>query len=237
MHFSGAELVKAFKNAPEGPKSRIFQLFDDLDQQFMRKVHKGCQRCLEPFTSDRPPSRQESSVSGELLQLCDQKLKVVDIRIAALAHELEELKAQRSVIEDEKSQCANAQPSALGSKVATLNPEDGWDDDTPSIATVLDFDSGQLVERRVAWTAKMANLRPVPNNSWSFEKIFGDGDFVAAGHLLIPPNGLKPSKATKDNTYIFYVVEGAVKVKVHDTCLVLAPGGTFLVPRGMLIPD
>ncbi|RXW13293.1 hypothetical protein EST38_g12561 [Candolleomyces aberdarensis] len=191
--------------------------------------------CMEPAsTSDRPPSPQESSVSGELLQLCDQKLKVVDIRIAALVQELEELKAQRSVIEEEKSQCAYAQPSAPGSKVVTPNPEDGWDDDTPSIARVLDFNSGQQVERRVAWTAKMANLKPVPNNSWSYEKIFGDEDFIAAGQLVIPPNSQKPSKATKDNTYMFYVVEGAVKVKVHDTCLVLAPGGTFMVPRGNL---
>ncbi|KAJ2923225.1 hypothetical protein H1R20_g13869, partial [Candolleomyces eurysporus] len=78
----------------------------------------------------------------------------------------------------------------------------------------------------------MVNPRPVANNSWSFDKIFGDADFIAAGQLVIPPNSRKPSKATKDNTYIFYVVEGAVNLKVHDTSLVLASGGMFMVPRG-----
>ncbi|KAJ2924150.1 hypothetical protein H1R20_g12938, partial [Candolleomyces eurysporus] len=57
--------------------------------------------------SNRPPSPQESSVAGEFLQLCDQKLKVVDTRIVALERELEELKAQRSIIEGERHRYAD----------------------------------------------------------------------------------------------------------------------------------
>ncbi|KAJ2930701.1 hypothetical protein H1R20_g6395, partial [Candolleomyces eurysporus] len=131
-----------------------------------------------------------------------------------------------------RSRSRTAQPSAPGSKIVAFNPEEGWDDDTPSNAKVLDYRNGQEVERRIAWTAKMVNPRPVANNSWSFDKIFGDADFIAAGQLVIPPNSRKPSKATKDNTYIFYVVEGAVNLKVHDTSLVLSSGGMFMVPRG-----
>ncbi|RXW13295.1 hypothetical protein EST38_g12558 [Candolleomyces aberdarensis] len=60
-------------------------------------------KCLESiFASNRPPSPQESSVAGESLQLCDQKLEVVDTRIADLEHELEELKAQRATIKKER---------------------------------------------------------------------------------------------------------------------------------------
>ncbi|KAF5309100.1 hypothetical protein D9611_014783 [Ephemerocybe angulata] len=103
-------------------------------------------------------------------------------------------------------------PSKTGSTVAAAaapaNLEEGWDDDTPSNAKVLDYRTGQEVERRIAWTARMVNPQPVANNSWSFDKIFGDADFIAAGQLVIPPKSRKPSKATKDNTYIFYVVEG-----------------------------
>ncbi|TFK36420.1 Mif2/CENP-C like-domain-containing protein [Crucibulum laeve] len=113
-----------------------------------------------------------------------------------------------------------------------LNPEEGWDDDTDPTCTVLSYDDQVEVRRRIAWTAKMVNPKMAANNDWSFDKIFGDGEFIAAGQLVIPPGGRKPSKATKDNTYIFYVIEGAVNLKIHDTSLILATGGMFMVPRG-----
>jgi quercetin dioxygenase-like cupin family protein len=31
---------------------------------------------------------------------------------------------------------------------------------------------------------------------------------------------------------VFYVIEGAVNLKVHETSLILATGGMFMVPRG-----
>ncbi|KAF5323949.1 hypothetical protein D9611_008281 [Ephemerocybe angulata] len=122
--------------------------------------------------------------------------------------------------------------AGAGVGAGPANLEEGWDDDTPSNAKVLDYRTGQEVERRIAWTARMVNPQPVANNSWSFDKIFGDADFIAAGQLVIPPKSRKPSKATKDNTYIFYVVEGAVNLKVHETSMVLSTGGMFMVPRG-----
>jgi centromere protein C len=39
-------------------------------------------------------------------------------------------------------------PSVAGSKIVAFNPEEGWDDDTPSNAKVLDYRNGQEVERR-----------------------------------------------------------------------------------------
>lgn len=48
----------------------------------------------------------------------------------------------------------------------------------------------------------MVKPRQAANNSWLFDKIFGDDDFIAAGQLIIPPKGRKPSKAAKDNTYV-----------------------------------
>ena len=99
----------------------------------------------------------------------------------------------------------------------------------------------------------MVRPKPAANNDWFFQKVFGDGEFIAAGQLIIPPKGRKPSKGTKDNTYvrfsiavrkyfdsklmltgqIFYVIEGAINLKVHNTTLVLATGAMFLVPRGV----
>ncbi|KAF8884784.1 Mif2/CENP-C like-domain-containing protein [Infundibulicybe gibba] len=118
------------------------------------------------------------------------------------------------------------------SKSKVPNPEEGWDKDTEPQAIVLDYNTGEEVQRRIAWTADMVAPAQVGNSDWSFQKIFGDGDFMAAGQLTIPPNSRKPSKGTKDNTYIFYVVEGAVNLKIHETSLILATGGTFMVPRG-----
>ncbi|KAJ7456533.1 Mif2/CENP-C like-domain-containing protein [Mycena latifolia] len=112
------------------------------------------------------------------------------------------------------------------------DPEVGWDDDTNPEAIVLDYRSNKPVMRRVAFTAAMFKPTTAAGGAWKFQKIFGDGDFMAAGQLLIPVNGRKPGKGTKDNTYIFFVVQGAVKVVVGETEFILASGGMFMVPRG-----
>lgn len=118
----------------------------------------------------------------------------------------------------------------------------------------------------------MIKPKPAVNNDFYFQKVFGDGEYIAAGQLVIPPGGHKPSKTTKDNTYVcllpslsfslvlpplfapcslirmrltkpcpvfspstsqvFYIIEGAVNFKVHDSSYVLATGGMILVPRG-----
>ncbi|KAF4615347.1 hypothetical protein D9613_002538 [Agrocybe pediades] len=113
-----------------------------------------------------------------------------------------------------------------------VNPEEGWDDGTTSQCTVLHYTTKEEVERRIAWTAKMVSPRMSADHNWSFDKIFGDDDFIAAGQLVIPPGCRKPSKAAKDNTYVFYVIEGAINLKIHETSMVLCTGGMFLVPRG-----
>lgn len=46
------------------------------------------------------------------------------------------------------------------------------------------------------------NHRPAANNDFFFTKVFGDGEYIAAGQLRIPPKKNKPSKMTKDNTYV-----------------------------------
>ncbi|KAJ7647286.1 Mif2/CENP-C like-domain-containing protein, partial [Roridomyces roridus] len=116
-------------------------------------------------------------------------------------------------------------------EVATDNPEEGWDEDTPDTANVKTYRTGEEVTRRIAFTAKMFKPTAAANNEWLFQKIFGDGDFMAAGQVVIPPKGRKPSKQTKDNTFIFFVIEGAVNLKISDTSLIIASGGMFMIPR------
>lgn len=78
---------------------------------------------------------------------------------------------------------------------APLNPEEGWDDETPAEGIVLDFLTQEPVRRRVVQTAKMFEPKSAANSNWFFQKIFGEGDFIAAGEMVIPPEGKKPSKS------------------------------------------
>ena len=48
----------------------------------------------------------------------------------------------------------------------------------------------------------MLDLRPAGDGSFSYQKIFADHEFIAAGQLLVPPGSSKPGKSTKDNTYV-----------------------------------
>ncbi|KAF8479323.1 Mif2/CENP-C like-domain-containing protein [Russula ochroleuca] len=112
------------------------------------------------------------------------------------------------------------------------NPEEGWDDKTATNGTVIDWFTGNEVSRRLAFPGRLVNHRPAANNDFFFTKVFGDGEYIAAGQLRIPPKMNKPSKMTKDNTYVFYVIEGAVTFKVHESSYVLCTGGMILVPRG-----
>jgi centromere protein C len=48
----------------------------------------------------------------------------------------------------------------------------------------------------------MFNPKLAADGSWFFDKVFSDDEFIAAGQLVIPPSGRKPSKAAKDNTYV-----------------------------------
>lgn len=105
--------------------------------------------------------------------------------------------------------------------VVLFNPELGWDDETPEMGKVYDFDGGHEVTRRgwsgfnkqprsnsiigITFTSANVEVQPAGGGEWSFQKIFGDGDFIASGQLHIPPKGRKPSKGTKDNTYACYL--------------------------------
>ncbi|KAG6809149.1 hypothetical protein H0H92_001399 [Tricholoma furcatifolium] len=113
------------------------------------------------------------------------------------------------------------------------NPEDGWDDKTDPFCTVLQYGTAEEVERCVASLGRdLAPTRSTGSGDWRFKKALGDADFIASGILELPPKGKKPSKQTKDNTYIFYIIQGAVNVKIHNTSLILATGASFIVPRG-----
>ncbi|KAI0331063.1 hypothetical protein GY45DRAFT_1322755 [Cubamyces sp. BRFM 1775] len=128
-----------------------------------------------------------------------------------------------------KSRTAEPEPQ----QVVVYNPEEGWDDETDPYCEVLEFGEDNVTTlRRIAFTAKMVQPKEAGQGAFYFQKVFGDGDFLAAGQLIIPPNSTKPTKGTKDNTFVFYVIQGAIKFAVHKSNFVLSTGGMFMVPRG-----
>ncbi|KIO28010.1 hypothetical protein M407DRAFT_72414, partial [Tulasnella calospora MUT 4182] len=112
------------------------------------------------------------------------------------------------------------------------NPDEGWDAETEQNALVIDYETKEEIEQEIAQTAAMLNPKQPLNASYAFQKVFSDGEFVAGGVLEIPVGGKKPSKPARDNTYLFYCIEGAVRVMVHRSTFIIARNGMFMVPRG-----
>ncbi|KAK0439555.1 Mif2/CENP-C like-domain-containing protein [Armillaria borealis] len=97
---------------------------------------------------------------------------------------------------------------------------------------VMVFGGKNEAKRRVVFPAEMVDmsLNKSVDGGFSFQKTFGEGDFIAAGHLQV--SSQKPVKSAKDNAYIFYVIEGVVNVRIHQTYHTVSAGGMFMVPRG-----
>ncbi|KAJ3747254.1 Mif2/CENP-C like-domain-containing protein [Lentinula detonsa] len=112
------------------------------------------------------------------------------------------------------------------------NPEEGWDHNTNSVVTVMDWKTKEPKEKRIICLAKDVELQRAASSEWAYQRSFGDDNFVAAGHLTIPVHGRKPTKTTKDNTYTFYLIQGAINLKIHETSSILCTGAHFMVPRG-----
>lgn len=111
-------------------------------------------------------------------------------------------------------------------------PERDLDENTPTNHLILEYPSGQEVKRRVAMPRSKLELKAVLAGNFMYQKAFGEDKFIASGHLYLPPQGGKPSKSSRDNSYVFYVIEGAVKVTIHKSHFVVSTGGSFIVPRG-----
>ena len=81
-------------------------------------------------------------------------------------------------------------------------PEAGWDEETESHGHVLDYATQQEVRRKLAFTTHMAREVPAKKADYSYQKIFSEGDNVAAGQIQLEPGAEKPNKSSKDNSYV-----------------------------------
>lgn len=97
----------------------------------------------------------------------------------------------------------------------------------------------------------MVRPKEIPNATFTYQKIFGEDEFFAAGILRIEVGGCKAPKNSRDNAYVgstcyasasfdttfcvdqvFFVQQGCVEVTIHRTRFLMSEGGAFLIPRG-----
>jgi hypothetical protein len=54
----------------------------------------------------------------------------------------------------------------------------------------------------IACTKKMVKVKDIENATFTYQKIFGEDEFFAAGVLNIQVNGEKAPKNSRDNVYV-----------------------------------
>ncbi|OXG75366.1 centromere protein C [Cryptococcus neoformans A2-102-5] len=114
----------------------------------------------------------------------------------------------------------------------SVEDEEGWDHKTEPTGLVQDYPFGEECYRKIACPKALLDPKLVSGGNFKYQKVFGEGHFMAAGIVYIPVGQIKNTKPSKDNTYVFYVIQGAVQVTIYRTSFVMAPGSQFLVPRG-----
>lgn len=153
-------------------------------------------------------------------------------------------------------------------------PERAVNGETSGVAEVRTISSPRSIEKRSKCTGLSYRLiscdasfwaevaciteqqkvfNKVPNAEWSFAKLFGDMEHVAAAELVIPVGYRKPARNTRENIFVcstysprtmikysscccapqvFYVIRGVLRVTIHQTEMVLTEGSSFMVPQG-----
>ncbi|GAA5968190.1 hypothetical protein JCM11641_003763 [Rhodosporidiobolus odoratus] len=128
---------------------------------------------------------------------------------------------------------SSAKPNSRAGTVKDEHPEEeGCDDMTDPDGLVWSWEGNAEQSRRIAFTSKMMDPKPTFDGQFAFQKIYQELDYLAGGIMVIPPGGQKAIKPAKDNSYVFYCIQGSVSVTIHRTRFTVGPGGTFFVPRG-----
>ncbi|SPO20863.1 related to inner kinetochore protein MIF2 [Ustilago trichophora] len=114
----------------------------------------------------------------------------------------------------------------------TVHPEDGWDVKTAELGLVIDDEDQTEVLTSIVRTRSSLQPLVAANQQFRFEKLFNCGGLMATGILQLPPGTRKPTKPSKDNSFVFCVLQGALRATVHRKSFIVGPEGVFQVPSG-----
>ena len=98
-------------------------------------------------------------------------------------------------------------------------PEAGWDKDTQQFGHVLDYVTQEEVKRKIVFTTRMSRETPAQRADYSYQKLFSDGEKIAAGQIQLEPGAEKPNKSSKDNSY----VRSALRISRSVGLLIVEP--------------
>lgn len=59
-----------------------------------------------------------------------------------------------------------------------------------------------MFEKGIALPKRLIDPKMVPDEGFKYQKVFGEGRFIAAGYVHIPVGEKKPGKNSKDNAYV-----------------------------------
>ncbi|CAH7669789.1 Mif2/CENP-C like-domain-containing protein [Phakopsora pachyrhizi] len=237
----GLEAIMEEENDEDGPGED--QEFPNVAQEQKVKRRKSNSRRPPPAGATRRGERtrvkplehwrNERVIYGRT-RTTDGSQKVIGmVDVVRIPSEPPEPFAKKRAL---RSASRRIKSESVGPRHHEVNPEEGWDLETKATGIVYSYTKNKECERVVAFTKHMSDINVedkagVPN-SFHFKRVCKDLDYVAAGLIYIPVGGGKPSKPTKDNFYVFTVLEGAVSVNIHRTKFVVASHGMFFVPRG-----
>ncbi|TPX42198.1 hypothetical protein SeMB42_g05236 [Synchytrium endobioticum] len=101
----------------------------------------------------------------------------------------------------------------------------------PVHARVYDVLEDQEKETMVGVNPEALEPLPVKNAKFLFRKLFAEGQFMAAGLLVLPPGADKPQKNAANSSMVFTVTDGTVEVLLQGTRFEVTAGGVFFIPR------
>jgi gentisate 1,2-dioxygenase len=68
-------------------------------------------------------------------------------------------------------------------------------------------------------------------DDYLFYKIYRIGRYCSTGVIVLPPSEIKHYANVKENTLVFYVVQGEIYVTVNHYTFMAAKAGHIVIPR------
>ncbi|KAG0202887.1 hypothetical protein BGX28_004732 [Mortierella sp. GBA30] len=177
-------------------------------------VIKGVLRAA-PQEAQHPPNRKRRRAGSSAQSMSRSTIKSRSRR------RVQEPKDEESSEFDEELEKDRA---ALGRK--------GFKEEFASLtAETLIFGTDKIVPRVIAESRYSVQFKEVEGGQYQFHRGLEDADSVVSGTMKIKPGGQKPSNNGNGCSMVFYIIQGLVRVTVHESEFVLSTGGRFLVPR------
>lgn len=114
---------------------------------------------------------------------------------------------------------------------------EGFQEITNPKGTVLNSDNHVEVSMDIFHTPGMLNFtnptgKPAQENDPLVVHKYISQPLFGGGQVILRPGAEKGKQFVRQDTMVFYIIKGRVKVTVHKSSAILHTGSTFFVPQG-----